>query len=419
MPIREFYYLSITLASLIGAVGLMALWKVIAQKDREGSRGIFFVLLAILSWAVVGIYKLINPEAFSILNTITNRVLSAFSNLCLLAALPFFTESFVRIKDKFKMFRDADQWLLRLLVFFSALTVAFVLLDNLDKEGSYVNKYIIIIVDTLISILAMALVGYSIYHSIKKYWTSPLSRAFAIIVFSLFLSTQIAFPLIGFSFGQESAVFYYHITLSVFIVSLGLLITILMSYYSLVVYEIQMAAIETPQEPQQPEERFHPQSIALGYNENQSVYFIAITFASALHPENQVTERVEFKKIVKPFCHWLVFSMARQRGNGLEHSDMAIIKFRMLSLWNKEAERKLIAEDVFDINNFAVSLKFHAEHISILGKNYLFSRFVIRDTFKAFLENFFPELDAKTLKSIKANPDEMEQWVSGLFDLKD
>lgn len=419
MPIREFYYLSITLASLIGAVGLMALWKVIAQKDREGSRGIFFVLLAILSWAVVGIYKLINPEAFSILNTITNRVLSAFSNLCLLAALPFFTESFVRIKDKFKMFRDADQWLLRLLVFFSALTVAFVLLDNLDKEGSYVNKYIIIIVDTLISILAMALVGYSIYHSIKKYWTSPLSRAFAIIVFSLFLSTQIAFPLIGFSFGQESAVFYYHITLSVFIVSLGLLITILMSYYSLVVYEIQMAAIETPQEPQQPEERFHPQSIALGYNENQSVYFIAITFASALHPESQVTERVEFKKIVKPFCHWLVFAMARQRGNGLEHSDMAIIKFRMLSLWNKEAERKLIAEDVFDINNFAVSLKFQAEHISILGKNYLFSRFVIRDTFKAFLENFFPELDAKTLKSIKANPDEMEQWVSGLFDLKD
>ncbi len=192
-----------------------------------------------------------------------------------------------------------------------------------------------------------------------------------------------------------------------------------MSYYSLVVYEIQMAAIETPQEPQQPEERFHPQSIALGYNENQSVYFIAITFASALHPENQVTERVEFKKIVKPFCHWLVFVMARQRGNGLEHSDMAIIKFRMLSLWNKEAERKLIAEDVFDINNFAVSLKFQAEHISILGKNYLFSRFVIRDTFKAFLENFFPELDAKTLKSIKANPDEMEQWVSGLFDLKD
>jgi hypothetical protein len=418
MPIKEFYYLCITLSSLIGAMGLFAFWRIIAQKDREGSRGIFFIVLAVLSWAVVGFYNLLDPQAFSIINTITNRVLSAFSNLCLLAALPYFTESFVRIKDKFKIFRDGDQWLISLLVFFSLLTVAFVLLDNLDKEGSYVNKYIIIIVDSLLSVLAMFLAGYSIYHSIKKYWLSPLSRYFVVAVFSLFLGTQIAFPVIGFSFGQDSAVWYYHVTLAVFIVSLGLLVTILLSYYSLVVYEIGLAAAEVQTEPQKASEKFAPTSLLLGYNESEASYFISIAFVSNLDPTHQVTDRIEFKKVLKPFCHWLVFAFAHRSGIGLEHSDMAIIKFRMLSLWNKEAHYKLGAEDLFDINDIAVNLKFPVGQVQLEGTSYLHSRFVIRDTFKAFLENFYPQIDAKTMKSIKSNPEELDKMVTQLFELK-
>lgn len=417
MSVREFYYLGITLASLIGAFGLIALWRIISKKDQEGSRGVFFITLAILSWAVVGAYKLINPEAFSILNTITNRVLSAFSNLCLLASLPYFTESFAKLKDRSKLFRDANQWLLGLLLFFSILTVIFVLLDNMDKEGTYVNKYIIIVVDTFISILSMMLVSYSIYHSIKKYWTSNLSRIFAIVVFSMFLATQIAFPLIGFTLGQESAVFYYHVTLSVFLVSLELLITILISYYSLVAYEINLAAAVTQNESLILTDRFHPSSLSVGYDDTKAVYFIEITFRSASNQSHEVSDRIEFKKVLKPYCHWIVFTLAKQHDKGLEHADMAIIKFRMLSLWNKDAQYKLVAEDLFDINDFTVSLKFTDSKIKVLGKEHLFSRFVIRDTFKGFLENFFPEIDPKKIKSIQTNTDEVEKMVSQLFDL--
>jgi hypothetical protein len=417
MSVREFYYLGITLASLFGAFGLIALWRIISRKDQEGSKGIFFVILAIFSWAVVGAYKLINPEAFSILNTITNRVLSAFSNLCLLASLPYFTESFARLKDRSKLFRDANQWLLGLLVFFSALTVAFVLLDNMDKEGTYVNKYIIIVVDTFISILAMMLVSYSIYHSIKKYWTSPLSRAFAVAVFSMFLATQIAFPVIGFALGQESAIFYYHVTLSIFIISLGLLVTILISYYSLVAYEITLAAAVTQNEVQILSDRYQPNSLRLGFDQSKAVYFLEITFVSSTHNGNRVVDRIEFKKVLKPFCHWIVFALAKQRGIGLENVDMAIIKFRMLSLWNKDAKHKLVAEDLFDINDFTVSFKFDYAEIIFDGKEHLYSRFVIRDTFKGFLQNFFPEIDPKILKTVQTNTEEVEKLVAELFDL--
>jgi len=416
MSVREFYYLGITLASLLGAFGLIALWRIISRKDQEAGRGIFFISLAISSWAIVGIYKLVNPEAFSILNTITNRVLSAFSNLCLLASLPYFTESFARLKDRSRIFRDANQWLLGLLVFFSALTVAFVLLDNMDKEGTYVNKYIIIVIDTFISILAMLLVGYSVFHSIKKYWTSSLSQSFAVVVFFLFLATQIAFPLIGFTLGKESAIVYYHITLSVFIVSLGLLVTVLMSYYSLVAYEIQLASasVNTSQTVNS-ELKFVPQGLVIGFDSAMNAYFMEITFQ--VSDQTTVRERIEFKKVLKPFCHWVVFSLAASKNVALEHTDMAIIKFRMMSLWNKDAKYKLVAEEILDSNNMTVSLKLPASCIDIVNKEQLYSRFVIRDTFKGFLSSFYPEINSKDLKQQINNSENVDLLVSKLFGL--
>jgi hypothetical protein len=65
-----------------------------------------------------------------------------------------------------------------------------------------------------------------------------------------------------------------------------------------------------------------------------------------------------------------------------------------------------------------VNLKFPVGQVQLEGTSYLHSRFVIRDTFKAFLENFYPQIDAKTMKSIKSNPEELDKMVTQLFELK-
>ena len=93
MTTKQFYLLCLIGITIIGGTIMMLLWRQIKLKSSE-NRGMLFISLAMFSWTLVGIYKLSDPPMPPLINAINDRILSAFSNLFLLASLPYFPNVF-------------------------------------------------------------------------------------------------------------------------------------------------------------------------------------------------------------------------------------------------------------------------------------------------------------------------------------
>lgn len=377
MSLKDFYLYALVLSSLFGSIALFSLYFSVKPEDEDPKkRGILFLSLAILSWAFVGIYQIVDPTSFSIINTITNRVLSMFSNICMLGALPYFPWAFSFLHQRIKIFRNSEQWLSLLMLLFSGITILFVFLDRNDVKGDFIDKYIIILIDSFLSILSLSMISYAIYSSAKRYWSSPFIRFFCVTSLLLFLSTQIAFPIIGF-FPESINIFYYHLTLVVFLVSLNLFIAILFSYYSLTELEKEYASKSEKISEKDPIVS-RPTHLVLDYNAERFVYELKIGFTLTDHPEvNWIT--LESKKILKPFASWFVFALASKFDVPLTNINMAINKFRMVDFWNKESEQKLDQELIFRNESGNFSLKLNKNNITINNLSHFQDLYIIRE----------------------------------------
>ena len=142
---------------------MLLLWRQIKLKSSE-NRGMLFLSLAMFSWTIVGIYKYYDPPMPSLVNAINDRILSAVSNLFVLASLPYFPSVFEGLKERFTFFRKPEQWVNNVFIFFAVITVVFTLIDrNIESDT---GKKIIIAIDSFISTAAISLISYALYQSI-------------------------------------------------------------------------------------------------------------------------------------------------------------------------------------------------------------------------------------------------------------
>ena len=372
----------------IYAVIFFLLWY--HYKDKHGvNRLLLFVSMAFASWAVVGIYKYSEPDFASLVNAVSDRVLSAFSNLFLIASLPYFPNVFKQFKAKYAFFENPEKWVFSVLIFFIVITTLFTTLERFFIDNKLVINTVIVF-DSLLSSLAILLVSYALLKNVIKLWSSKPLYYFFVSLVTLFVISQIYLPAV-LIFGEPLRPFYAYglLSLLIGINTLGLLT---LSFFG--VYKMQSVKSLIAQLPESSmlaplDEEVSFLGAEVGYREMEKVYFIKLTFRS-VNTQNVFTEEVTVSKLLKPFANWVVFVLARKVNSKLTHSDMAITKFRMVEFWNKYADTKLSQESVFHNDTGRFELKISDKNVSLVDPEFLHSRYLIRTTlteFKACFSN--------------------------------
>ncbi len=344
--------------------------------------------MAFGSWAIVGLYKYSEPDFASIVNAVSDRVLSAFSNLFLIASLPYFPNVFKRVKEKYAFFENPEKWVFSVLVFFIVITTLFTTLERFFVDNKLVINTVIVF-DSLLSSLAILLVSYALLKNIIKLWSSKPLYYFFVALVALFVLSQIYLPAV-LIFSELLRPYYAYglLSLLIGINTLGLLT---LSFFG--VYKMQsvksvvskttdnLFAVSTS------DEEVSLVGLELGYRDVEKVYFIKLTF-SEINNKHQFSEEIVVSKILKPFANWVVFAIARKTNTKLSHNDMAITKFRMVEFWNKFADTKLNQDTVFHNDTGQFELKVSDQSITLINTEFLHSRFLIRTTLSEFITCF-------------------------------
>jgi hypothetical protein len=100
---------------------------------------------------------------------------------------------------------------------------------------------------------------------------------------------------------------------------------------------------------------------------------------------------LELQRPVKPFAYWLQFALASKNSLRLTHSDMSVIKFRMIEFWNKSMPQKISQELLFTDTRIEYALLIEAENIRIeYAEEQLLDRGLFDATFNEFYSDFLP-----------------------------
>jgi hypothetical protein len=379
MTTKQFYLLCLLGVTLIGAVVLLFLWSQIKKKYSE-NKGMLFIALAMMSWALVAAYKFYDPPVPELINAINDRILSAFSNLFLIASLPYFPNLFSSVKQKYSFFRDPNQWVINVFVFFAIITIGFTVIDR-SVEGD-LGKKIIVAIDSIISTTTVGLVSFAIYHAITQYWNSKGLKLMLVFFFMILAATQIILPLIAI-FPEIFRPFYYH---ALIMLLLGLVFFNYVNIAYFASFYVELLEIERQEKPVDKEE-FVIQQIEVGYDSVRKVYFIRLTVTDTSKKNTHVHE-IEVAKLLRPFTNWITFAVAKKHNIKLGHVDMATTKFRMVELWNKSSSFTLTQNHLFFNDRGSFEFKLDGNAVLILGLDTLKSKFMIRENLLQHQESF-------------------------------
>jgi len=398
MTTKQFYLICLIGITLVGGLVLLFLWRQIKLKSKE-NKSLLFIALAMFSWTIVGLYKYYDPPMPSLIHAINDRVLSAFSNLFLIASLPYFPEVFNRFKERFSFFRKPEQWVINVFIFFAIITAIFTMIDRNVENDS--GKKMIIAIDSVISTITMSAISYAIYQSIKRFWQDKWLQRFLLVVFLVLISTQIVLPLIAI-FPEQLKPYYLGALL---LLLLGLIFFNLISiaYYSMLGYELHasnIARIQNGDMESAVEIKLLPEQITVGFNDSRKEYFVRIRFVSPDDPTISKEEEVVSTKILQPFANWVLFSLARKKEIKLSHVDLSTVKFRMVEFWNKESNTKLTQEQLFNNDRGMVDLKMASADVIILNPDLLKTKFIIRESIIKHAESFGSFLEPEVKKSL-------------------
>lgn len=350
---------------------MLLLWRQIKLKSSE-NRGMLFISLAMFSWTLVGIYKLSDPPMPSLINAINDRILSAFSNLFLLASLPYFPNIFEGLKERFSVFRKPEQWVNSVFIFFAIVTVIFTLIDR--SVDSDLGRKAIIAVDSLISTTTIILISIALYSSLSRFWSDELLKGFLIFMFVLLISTQVVLPLIAI-FPDVFRPFYLF-ALVILLLGLTFFNFVSVAYFGMV--NMEMTEIFREEKQKIPSISALPQRLWLGYDSSYDGYIVRLGFGSPDSTDHKSIQ-VYSAKLLQPFANWVLFALARKHGVKLMHSDLSTTKFRMVEFWNKDAEIKLTQDMLFSNDRGQFELKILADHIEVHDLSYLYSKYIIRE----------------------------------------
>jgi hypothetical protein len=408
MSTKQFYLLCLIGITFVGGMIMLLLWRQIKLKSSE-NRGMLFISLAMFSWTLVGLYKYSDPPMPSLINAINDRILSAFSNLFLLASLPYFPNVFESWREKFTVFRKPEQWVNAVFLFFALVTVFFTIIDR--SVESDVGRKAIIAIDSLISTATITLISYTIYVSISRFWTDKLLKNFLIVMFVAIGSTQVILPMIAI-FPEVLKPFYMGALVHL-LIGMTFFNFISVAYFGMV--NMEMTVIASEEKQKVPSISSLPQGLWLGYDRARDGYIVRLEFGSPDSKDHRSVE-VNSSKLLQPFANWVLFALARKNGIKLMHSDLSTTKFRMVEFWNREAEIKITQEMLFSNDRGQFEFKIPADQIEIHDLPFLHSKYIIREavlkhegSFRELLKN-----EGEMSSSKAAQQDKILKTVFGL-----
>jgi hypothetical protein len=381
----------------VGGLVLLFLWRQIKLKSKE-NKSLLFIALAMFSWTIVGLYKYYDPPMPSLIHAINDRVLSAFSNLFLIASLPYFPEVFNRFKERFSFFRKPEQWVINVFIFFAIITAIFTMIDrNVDNDT---GKKMIIAIDSVISTITMSAISYAIYQSITRFWQDKWLQRFLFVIFLVLISTQIVLPLIAIF--PEQLKPYYLGALLLLLLGLIFFNLITIAYYAMLGYELHASNIARIEDRDEQAVGINllPAQITVGYNDSRKEYFVRILFVSPDDTSISKEDEVVSTKILQPFANWVLFSLARKKEIKLSHVDLSTVKFRMVEFWNKESNVKLTQEQLFNNDRGMVDLKMAPTDVMMVNPDFLKSKFSIRESIVKHTESFSSILEKEVKESL-------------------
>ena len=397
MLLKQFYLLSLFVVSASGGLILFVLWQQIKLRATE-NRGPLFLSLALFSWTIVAILKYYDPDIPELINAINDRVLSAFSNLFLLASLPYFPGLFNHWKNRYAFFRKPDKWIINVFIFFTILTVLFTTIDrNIDSDAS---KKVIILVDSFISVITLALVCYAVYKTLTRFWNGTFLQLILVVLFTSFISTQFFLPLI--SIFPETLRGYYPYALVITLSGIVFLTYTAITSFAMHFVHVQMVSKDTVVDS------LNVSGMHIGYKTTEKKYYVHLFFNSSGKNRQEFSEEIQTNKLLVPFANWILFAVARKKNVSIQHPDIAITKFRMVEFWNKNAEITISQELLFDNDRGFFRLEVLPENITINNSVFLAKKFMIRDAFIKHKESFVDQL----------NVDNEEELMKVLFDLE-
>lgn len=408
MSTKQFYLLCLIGVTFIGGMVMLLLWRQIKLKSSE-NRGMLFLSLAMFSWTIVGIYKYYDPPMPSLVNAINDRILSAFSNLFVLASLPYFPSVFEGLKERVTFFRKPEQWVNNVFIFFAVITVVFTLIDrNIESDT---GKKIIIAIDSFISTAAISLISYALYQSISRFWQDKYLKMFLFVMFIVLISTQITLPMIAIFPGVLKPI--YMAALILLLIGMVFFNFISVAYFGMV--SMEMKEIASHESEKSKLSNVSIESLNLGYDATKKLYFISIGIKSL--EKIGVQEYTIFtSKLLLPFANWILFAIAKKHNVKLSHVDLSTTKFRMVEFWNKESAIRISQENLFNNDRGNFDLKIDAENIHLENLKFLHSKFIIREAIIKH-EDCFASLNVELSESKDLSKTQIqEQLVKKIFD---
>ena len=388
---------------------MFLLWRQIKLKSSE-NRGMLFISLAMFSWTLVGIYKFSDPPMPSLINAINDRILSAFSNMFLLASLPYFPNVFEDLKERFSIFRKPDQWINSIFIFFAIITVIFTLIDR--SVESDLGRKAIIAVDSLISTTTILLISIALYQSLSRFWSDKVLKVFLAVMFILLISTQVILPMIAI-FPEIFRPFYLY-ALVLLLLGLTFFNFVSIAYFGMV--NMEMTAIADIEYGKSKKAIYNPDALKVGYDKQRKLYFVRIGFISSVEPAKVKEIEVSTSKLLQPFANWVLFALARKHDCKLSNQDLSTSKFRMVEFWNRDGEIKLTQEQVFNNDRGFFDLKIEISSISIEDPEFLRSKFIIREAVLKHEDNFEKLAQRISAEKSFSRASKQEQLIQYLFD---
>lgn len=410
MTTKQFYLLCLIGITFIGGMLMLLLWRQIKLKSSE-NRGMLFISLAMFSWTLVGIYKLSDPPMPSLINAINDRILSAFSNLFLLASLPYFPNVFEGLKERFSVFRKPEQWVNSIFIFFAIVTVIFTLIDRSVDSDS--GRKAIIAVDSLISTTTIILISITLYQSLTRFWSDKILKGFLVIMFALLISTQVVLPMIAI-FPEIFRPFYLY-ALVLLLLGLTFFNFASVAYFGMV--NMEMTAIADIEDDKSKKVIYSPEQLSVGFDQQRKIYFVRIGFVS-LSDLGKVREiEVSTSKLLQPFANWVLFALAKKHDCKLSQQDLSTSKFRMVEFWNKDGEIKLTQDQLFNNDRGFFDLKLDATKIRIEDPAFLRSKFIIREAVLKHEDNFKSLPDRIPSEKVLSRAAKQDKLIDFCFDI--
>jgi hypothetical protein len=416
MSYKYFYLLILFGVSLLSVLFLVSFYfqlKFTGRKDEKTTLplSVLFISLALFSWIVVVFSKFFDQNAFSLLTIVNDRLFSTLSNLFFVLSVNFMPSFRDWISRKYKI--SAEQWMIGALIIFTVVLITLSLADKMNDSLPVIAQNLVIIFDSVISISAILLVGLAFFLSFRLQPKMKFINAHVNLVFGGLCLTQILLPISKIY--PATLLPYYPYFLALFLVFLCGFFQLLYLFYPLQIAMQHYNERSTlPTKLAVTDEGTIKKIELIGLDALPDTNSYHITIKGLLDNGKLFEEQIEVSKLIQPALYWFLFGFCKNMHVLLHHPDMAVIKFRIADLWNKNAKFKVNQDVLFFNHNSCFEFNCKTIELSENAIKSLKSKAVFRNLVLKHFICFIPE-DIIKAKSL-INRKNFETYTSSHFD---